>query len=110
MPELDKTQMGGTMRLGLRDTLFQEGSEWSKIRALYQDTNASAVIPNGPMDSPVMNDISSTDSTANGAAVHVPPPPSQPPPLIISERHRHRYEVNPAYVERLTEAGEALKP
>lgn len=23
----------------------------------------------------------------------------------VSERHRHRYEVNPAYVERLTEAG-----
>lgn len=35
MPELDKHNMGGTMRLGSRKTIFQEGSEWAKIRALY---------------------------------------------------------------------------
>lgn len=35
MPEIDKTTMGGTMRLGRRATHFQEGSEWSKLRALY---------------------------------------------------------------------------
>ncbi|KAI9815491.1 MAG: CTP synthase ura7 [Pycnora praestabilis] len=35
MPEIDKTTLGGTMRLGLRPTLFQPGSEWSKLRALY---------------------------------------------------------------------------
>lgn len=35
MPEVSKTQMGGTMRLGLRDAQFQENSEWSKIRKLY---------------------------------------------------------------------------
>ncbi|RMZ68017.1 CTP synthase [Pyrenophora seminiperda CCB06] len=35
MPEVDKTTMGGTMRLGLRPTLFQPGSEWSRLRALY---------------------------------------------------------------------------
>lgn len=106
MPELDKTQMGGTMRLGLRDTLFQEGSEWSKIRALYQDKNSTAVTSSETLESPITNGISSIDSTANGAAVHIPSPPSQPPPLIISERHRHRYEVNPEYVDRLTKAGE----
>ena len=59
MPEIDKTNMGGTMRLGLRPTIFQKGSEWSKLRALYGEKE------------------------------------------VIMERHRHRYEVNPEYVERL---------
>jgi len=35
MPEIDKENMGGTMRLGRRATHFQENSEWSKMRALY---------------------------------------------------------------------------
>jgi len=63
MPEIDATKLGGTMRLGLRPTLFQEGSEWSKIRKLYGGETE------------------------------------------ILERHRHRYEVNPAYVDRLKENG-----
>ena len=64
MPEILRTHMGGTMRLGLRPTVFEEGSEtWSKARALY-----------------------------GGAGK-------------IWERHRHRYEVNPAYVDRLQRSG-----
>jgi CTP synthase len=63
MPEGSKTHLGGTMRLGLRPTVFQPGSEWSKIRQLYGEAGQ------------------------------------------ILERHRHRYEVNPEYVDRLTEAG-----
>jgi CTP synthase len=63
MPELDREKMGGTMRLGLRQTIFGENTEWSKLRALY-----------------------------NGEQ-------------IIKERHRHRYEVNPEYVEQLENAG-----
>ncbi len=35
MPEVDKTTMGASMRLGLRPTLFQPNSEWSRLRALY---------------------------------------------------------------------------
>src|SRR5690606_28259374 len=35
MPEISKTHLGGTMRLGIRPTIFQEGSEWSKLRKLY---------------------------------------------------------------------------
>ncbi|KAG0174509.1 CTP synthase ura7 [Apophysomyces sp. BC1034] len=35
MPEISKTHMGGTMRLGLRPTLFQEGTENSNVRKLY---------------------------------------------------------------------------
>lgn len=64
MPEHHPGQMGGTMRLGLRSTLWQPGSEWSKLRALYGLANES-----------------------------------------IAERHRHRYEVNPAYIERLQAKG-----
>ena len=64
MPEIDKHTLGGTMRLGLRPTLFQPGSEgWSKVRRLY-----------------------GTQQT-------------------ILERHRHRYEVNPDYVDRLAAKG-----
>jgi hypothetical protein len=54
------------MRLGLRPTVFQEDTEWSRIRRLY-----------------------------GGASV-------------VWERHRHRYEVNPAYVERLNASGMAF--
>lgn len=33
MPEISTTHLGGTMRLGLRPTIFQDGTEsWSKIR------------------------------------------------------------------------------
>jgi len=64
MPEISKTHMGGTMRLGLRPTIFQPGSEtWSKARKLY-----------------------------GGAET-------------IYERHRHRYEVNPGFIERLQASG-----
>ena len=66
MPEISRTHMGGTMRLGLRPTVFQQDSESSRIRKLY-----------------------------GGAS-------------IVWERHRHRYEVNPAYVEQLHTSGLAF--
>lgn len=63
MPEIDRTNMGGTMRLGSRSTIFQDGSDWSQLRKLYAGEK------------------------------------------VIGERHRHRYEVNPEYIERLSAAG-----
>ncbi|CAL9729772.1 CTP synthase 1 [Monosporozyma unispora] len=63
MPEIDKENMGGTMRLGLRPTYFQEDTEWSIIKKLY-----------GNHDS-------------------------------VEERHRHRYEINPEFVEELEAHG-----
>jgi len=64
MPEISKTHMGGTMRLGLRPTVFSASSEeWSNVRGLY-----------------------------GGAGK-------------IWERHRHRYEVNPDYIDRLERSG-----
>ena len=66
MPEIDRENMGGTMRLGSRDTTFThthtDGTS-SVTRAMYGDKET------------------------------------------VSERHRHRYEVNPAYVDRIHEAG-----
>ncbi|OXV06600.1 hypothetical protein Egran_05632 [Elaphomyces granulatus] len=35
MPEIDKSKLGGTMRLGKRRTIFQQGTEWSRLRKLY---------------------------------------------------------------------------
>lgn len=63
MPEGSRTHLGGTMRLGLRPTLFQPDSEASTVRKLY----------------------------GGGAEVH--------------ERHRHRYEINPDYIQRLESGG-----
>ncbi|KAF8805544.1 CTP synthase, partial [Phlegmacium glaucopus] len=63
-PEISKTHMGGTMRLGLRPTVFEAGTEKSSlVRNLYA-----------------------------GAPT-------------IWERHRHRYEVNPALVNELSVEG-----
>lgn len=61
MPEHNPGEMGGTMRLGKRTTLFKEGK--SIIKQLYGNVNQ------------------------------------------IEERHRHRYEVNPKYVEQLEAKG-----
>jgi CTP synthase len=63
MPEISKTHMGGTMRLGSRETIFTTHSETSVARRLYEGVDK------------------------------------------IYERHRHRYEVNPDYVQRLESKG-----
>ncbi|KZZ86689.1 CTP synthase [Ascosphaera apis ARSEF 7405] len=59
MPEVDKTKLGGTMRLGKRASIFQKNTSWSKFRALYGEATE------------------------------------------VHERHRHRYEVNPALIDVL---------
>lgn len=35
MPDVDQIKLGGTMRLGIHETRFRDGSEWSKLRQLY---------------------------------------------------------------------------
>jgi CTP synthase len=93
MPEIDREHLGGTMRLGLRPTYFQKGSGWSKIRALYS-----------AQSNKTHHDKSFTNgSVTNGT--DVTPPPHDPVAPVILERHRHRYEVNPAYIEKLTAQG-----
>ena len=114
MPEIDQRTMGATMRLGNRPTIFQPGSEWSKIYKFYrQDQNSSipatngtskSDLPNGSLQLPSVNGISNNVPTTNGTPIQTPPSPSNSP-LIINERHRHRYEINPAYVDQLEQAG-----
>lgn len=91
MPEIDPTTLGGTMRLGLKPTHFQPGSGWSKLSALYQKNISPATestsLPNGNVQ----------DDTSDGF--------KKPAPFIILERHRHRYEVNPAYIDTLASHG-----
>lgn len=88
MPEVDRNKLGATMRLGLRPTHFQNGSEWSKLRALYSKSNSKRVIIDGKV-----NGDEPASSTADTKA-----------PIIL-ERHRHRYEVNPEYIDQLSKAG-----
>ena len=64
MPEVDKTRMGGTMRLGARKTVF----------APQAQHNCLATHLYGRHD-------------------------------YIMERHRHRYEVNPDFIQRLEQEG-----
>ncbi|KAL8928108.1 MAG: hypothetical protein Q9172_001018 [Xanthocarpia lactea] len=96
MAEISRTPMGASQRLGLKNTVFQENSGFSKLRKLYE-TEAPCV--NG---SPAASDPSKTTATADGEPISKPSP-GQPP--IISERHRHRYEVNPAYIKNMASHG-----
>ena len=93
MPEIDRKSLGGTMRLGLRPTHFQHGSEWSKLRALYGKAPGQAPHTNG------------IDSIMVNGEGHPLSPTACPDAPIILERHRHRYEVNPAYIDRLSSHG-----
>jgi len=79
MPEHHTGKLGGTMRLGLRATVWQPGSEWSRLRALYS--------------------AAPTVSTTQAAETSVPSEEH------ILERHRHRYEVNPDYIGVLEKQG-----
>ena len=65
----------------------------------------SSHISNGDVTKSLVNGTSKLVSTANGTAVQEPCSSSETTPLIINERHRHRWEVNPAYVETLESAG-----
>lgn len=67
MPEVSKTHLGGTMRVGSRETVIKDIK--SRSYALYMEF--------GQM--------------TNNNSIH--------------ERHRHRYEVNPAYISKLEAAG-----
>ena len=81
MPEHHTGKLGGTMRLGLRATIWQPDSKWSRLRALYS---------------------AAPSHIAKGSTANLPPPPSEE---HILERHRHRYEVNPNYISRLEKQG-----
>ena len=103
MPEVDRETMGATMRLGLRPTCFQKNTDFSKLRKLYElrvtEHSKSKELEKGHKPTEKAN----AKATANGPLVT--PEPSIEVPLIVNERHRHRYEINPDYVEKLSQAG-----
>jgi len=91
MPEIDPTTMGGTMRLGGRSTFF-----------MTPPVNGSGASPKSVAENGVEGrfhlhprhaDFKSQLQALYGNKAE------------ISERHRHRYEVNPKYVPALEEAG-----
>ena len=87
MPEISKEQMGGTMRLGRRTTLFVEKHRKdSVVRKLYQEGMMRNYKDYGIRIS------ADSEGLVSG----------------VDERHRHRYEVNPKLVEELEEAGMAF--
>lgn len=90
MPDIDPTTLGGTMRLGLKPTHFQPQTEWSKLGSLYQNR-----VP--AIESSNLTNGTTENTTSENT--------EESTPLIIFERHRHRYEVNPAYIETLTAHG-----
>lgn len=85
MPEIDKTTMGGTMRLGARLTKFTHG---------HDDDDDAIDSTTLQLYTAAATASSSSSSTTSKSSSHV-----------ISERHRHRYEVNPAIVDQVHEAG-----
>jgi CTP synthase len=76
MPEIDPTTMGGTMRLGSRVTRFLEPEAYTNSNGSSSSSSTSSILQQLYQGK--------TD---------------------VYERHRHRYEVNPAYVTQIHEAG-----
>ncbi|KIK18821.1 hypothetical protein PISMIDRAFT_30442 [Pisolithus microcarpus 441] len=103
MPEISRAHMGGTMRLGLRPTIFQ-GTARAQLASTF--TNGSA------------NSHVGADGAANTIDTSSSPKFTLESPATWSktrqlygnvdrmwERHRHRYEVNPEKVPRLEASG-----
>lgn len=108
MPEVDPTTMGGTMRLGGRPTIFMTATS-------NGESPKSVATPLQPEESSPTS-VKRIVDTTNGSRKHMHLNPlhakftSQLQALYggatkISERHRHRYEVNPEYVPQIEEAG-----
>ncbi|KIK99671.1 hypothetical protein PAXRUDRAFT_822526 [Paxillus rubicundulus Ve08.2h10] len=99
MPEISRTHMGGTMRLGLRPTVFQP--------------SANIVDPATTVDrpaTPTTNGIT-TEPHVITNGIHLSALTWSKARKLYGnastmwERHRHRYEVNPEEVSRLEDSG-----
>jgi CTP synthase len=107
MPEIDRTTLGGTMRLDMRATHFQSGSHWSKLHALYLKSSSMNLpsraygFSSGELTPPNGADLRELQTGGEGLRELQ----TDGEGLIVKERHRHRYEVNPKYVSTLEEHG-----
>lgn len=99
--KIAKGNMGGTMRLGEYPAYLTKGS---LVYSAYVKAGQGeilktvAVARHGESDEGDVSGHTTTKSQRLHNKVNVTV-------LSISERHRHRYEVNPEYVERLTAKG-----
>ena len=87
---LEKSQYGGTMRLGAYTAILKEGS---KVAKLYKESGR------------IKDDIESyagirKDKSQKFRLGIIP----KNKPMVL-ERHRHRYEVNPKFIDKITEKG-----
>jgi CTP synthase len=87
MPEIDKDQMGGTMRLGSRSTKFTHSIEANGAHNIPSISQCLYHL------SPEHHRKEEESSEAGNMT------------SVIWERHRHRYEVNPDFVDEIHNSG-----
>jgi CTP synthase len=112
MPEINPTQMGGTMRLGARRTNF---TNFGQVRG-SATADAPAEAPGGGAGA-AAGGGGAAAAAGEGEAREADSATPKDATLVrkvynlsegqdsIIERHRHRYEVNPEYVNRLQRDG-----
>jgi CTP synthase len=88
MPEHHPGQMGGTMRLGKRTTIFRDESSILSKSFIYK-----YIVYSYPLYTLTCQLVDKFSERLYGSTKQ------------IEERHRHRYEVNPKYVKDLEAAG-----
>ncbi|KAF8434506.1 CTP synthase N-terminus-domain-containing protein [Boletus edulis BED1] len=99
MPEISRTHMGGTMRLGLRPTVFQPSANITDPETSPSESPSTPIVNGTGEGNPATNGIHSSTSTwSNTRKLYGNVDKAW-------ERHRHRYEVNPAEVARLEASG-----
>jgi len=99
MPEISRTHMGGTMRLGLRPTVFQPCANITDPETSPSESPSSPVADGTGESYPATNGIRPSTSTWSNIRKLYGNADK------VWERHRHRYEVNPAEVARLEASG-----
>ena len=99
MPEISRTHMGGTMRLGLRPTVFQPCANITDPETSPSESPSTPIANGTGEGHPPINGIHPSTSTWSKARKLYGNTDK------VWERHRHRYEVNPAEVARLEASG-----
>lgn len=102
MPEGNQVEKGGTMRLGARDTQIKKyiGSGSSSNSQRGEVSTAWELYGLQASTTIAIDDDDGIDGTIDGMVT------TRGQSIgIVSERHRHRYEVNPSYVPTIEEHG-----
>ena len=95
------TEMGGTMRLGAYDCQLVEGS---KVFEAYTQSELSTPLPNRVAREKEV-DLMSSSPSDRGLTPKLRTDKQGGGSVMVSERHRHRYEFNNAYKEEFEAKG-----